>query len=167
VPHDTRDQVVDFVRSWADKTDLPVSRFLLGIGIGASTFHDWKHRFGKVNEHNAWAPRDQWLTGQEKEAVRLFARRHPLDGYRHLTFMMLDADVVACSPASVYRVLKAAGLLAGLSPTPTKKGTRFVQPLKPHEHGHVDVSYLNIAGAFYFLGSRQAAEHLRCGPRSV
>jgi hypothetical protein len=67
--------------------------------------------------------------------------------------MMLDADVVACSPASVYRVLRAAGLLAGHMPTPTKKGTGFVQPLRPHEHWHVDVSYLNIAGTFYFLCS--------------
>jgi hypothetical protein len=67
--------------------------------------------------------------------------------------MMLDADVVACSPASVYRVLKTAGLLAGSSPTPTKKGTGFVQPLAPHEHWHIDVSYLNIAGTFYFLCS--------------
>ena len=98
-------------------------------------------------------PRDHWLTDQEKEAIRLFARQHPLDGYRHLTFMMLDADVVACSPASVYRVLKTAGLLAGQSPTITKKGTGFVQPLLPHEHWHVDVSYLNIAGTFYFLCS--------------
>ena len=67
--------------------------------------------------------------------------------------MMLDADVVACSPASVYRVLKAAGLLAGQTPTPTKKGTGFVQPLRPHEHWHVDVSYLNVAGTFFFLCS--------------
>jgi putative transposase len=67
--------------------------------------------------------------------------------------MMLDADVVACSAASVYRVLQKAGLLGGASPTITKKGTGFVQPLKPHEHWHVDVSYLNIAGTFYFLCS--------------
>jgi putative transposase len=67
--------------------------------------------------------------------------------------MMLDADVAACSPASVYRVLKAAGLLAGQSPTPSKKGTGFVQPLAAHDHWHVDVSYLNIAGTFYFLCS--------------
>ena len=38
-------------------------------------------------------------------------------------------------------------------PVPTKKGTGFVQPLQPHEHWHVDVSYLNIAGTFYFLCS--------------
>jgi len=67
--------------------------------------------------------------------------------------MMLDADQVACSPTSVYRVLKKAGLLAGQAPKPTKKGTGFVQPLSPHQEWHVDVSYLNIAGTFYFLCS--------------
>jgi transposase-like protein len=123
------------------------------LGIGASKFHDWKQRFGKVNEHNAWVPRDHWLTLDEKERIMAFARAHPFEGYRRLTFMMLDANQVACSPTSVYRVLKTAGLLAGQTPTITKKGTGFVQPLKPHEHWHVDVSYLNIAGTFYFLCS--------------
>lgn len=98
-------------------------------------------------------PRDHWLTDDEKERICSFARAHPLEGYRRLTFMMLDADQVACSPSSVYRVLKGAGLLAGSSPAPTKKGTGFVQPLLPHEHWHVDVSHLNIAGTFYFLCS--------------
>ena len=82
-----------------------------------------------------------------------FARSHHDDGYRRMTFMMLDADVVACSPSSVYRVLKKFGLLAGQTPNVTKKGTGFVQPLKPHQEWHVDVSYLNIAGTFYFLCS--------------
>jgi putative transposase len=153
VPHDARDQLVDFVRSWSDKTDIPVARFLPWLGIGTSKFHDWKQRFGKVNEHNAWVPRDHWLTADEKERIVAFARAHPLEGYRRLTFMMLDADLVACSPTSVYRVLKGAGLLAGPTPPLTKKGTGFVQPLQPHEHWHVDVSYLNIAGTFYFLCS--------------
>jgi putative transposase len=123
------------------------------IGIGTSKFHDWKKRFGKVNEHNAWVPRDHWLTNDEKLRICAFARAHPLEGYRRLAFMMLDADEVACSPTSVYRVLKGAGLLAGAAPNITKKGTGFVQPLKPHEHWHVDVSYLNITGTFYFLCS--------------
>jgi putative transposase len=67
--------------------------------------------------------------------------------------MMIDADVAACSPASVYRVLKAAGLLERHNTKPSLKGTGFVQPLAPHEHWHVDVSYLNIAGTFYYLCS--------------
>jgi transposase InsO family protein len=153
VPHDTRDSIVDFIRTWNGKTNIPACRFCSWIGIGASKLHDWKERFGHVNEHNAWVPRDHWLTDDEQERIRSFARAHPFDGYRQLTFMMLDADVVACSPSSVYRVLKRAGLLAGSAPVPSKKGTGFVQPLQPHEHWHVDVSYLNIAGTFYFLCS--------------
>ena len=123
------------------------------IGITRSKYQDWVLRFGKVNEHNAWVPRDHWLTEEEFARICNFARQNPLEGYRRMTFMMLDADVVACSPSSVYRVLKKAGLLAGQTPNVTKKGTGFVQPLKPHQEWHVDVSYLNIAGTFYFLCS--------------
>jgi transposase-like protein len=145
--------LVDFVRDWSDKTDIPACRFLAWLGLSTSKFHDWKNRFGKVNEHNALVPRDHWLTDDEKERICVFARANSLEGYRRLTFMMLDANIVACSPASVYRVLKAAGLLAGSSPVPSKKGTGFVQPLVPHEHWHIDICYLNIAGTFYFLCS--------------
>ncbi len=123
------------------------------VGIGRSKYEDWRQRFGKVNEHNAWVPRDHWLTTDEADRICAFARQHPDDGYRRMTFMMLDADVVACSPASVYRVLKKNGLLAGQTPNVTKKGTGYVQPLQPHHEWHVDVSYLNIAGTFYFLCS--------------
>jgi len=98
-------------------------------------------------------PRDHWLTADEITRLCNFARQHPLEGYRRMTFMMLDADVVACSPASVYRVLKKAGLLAGQTPNVSKKGTGFVQPLKAHQEWHVDISYLNVAGTFYFLCS--------------
>ncbi len=67
--------------------------------------------------------------------------------------MMLDADVVAVSPATVYRVLKAAGVLDRWNTTPSKKGTGFVQPLVAHELWHIDISYVNLAGTFYYLCS--------------
>lgn len=67
--------------------------------------------------------------------------------------MMLDRNIVAVSPASVWRVLSKAGLLKKWNQKPSKKGTGFVQPLLPHEHWHVDISYLNICGTFYYLCS--------------
>jgi transposase InsO family protein len=106
-----------------------------------------------VNEHNAWVPRDHWLEAEEKRAILDFHAQYPLEGYRRLTFMMLDRDIAAASPASVYRVLKGAGVLANRAAQPSCKGTGFVQPLAAHQHWHVDVSYLNIAGTFYFLCS--------------
>ena len=36
---------------------------------------------------------------------------------------------------------------------PSLKGKGFDQPAKPHEHWHVDVTYINIAGTFFYLCS--------------
>ena len=47
-------------------------------------------RYGKVNEHNAWVPRDHWLEDWEKQAIIRFPFDYPLEGYRRLAFMMLD-----------------------------------------------------------------------------
>lgn len=121
--------------------------------MGTSKFYSWRERYGKANEHNALVPRDDWLLDEEKQAILDYHRRHPLDGYRRLAFMMLDDDVAAVSPSTVYRVLKNAGRLDRRWATPTKKGTGFVQPLRPHEHWHVDISYLNLGGTFYFLAT--------------
>jgi putative transposase len=57
-----------------------------------------------VNEHNGWVPRDFWLEDWEKQAIIGFHLKNPLEGYRRLRFMMLDADIVAVSPTSVARV---------------------------------------------------------------
>jgi len=67
--------------------------------------------------------------------------------------MMLDRDLVAVSPSSVWRVLSKAGLLEKWNKKPSKKGTGFVQPLRPHENWHVDIAYLNICGTFFYLCS--------------
>src|ERR1700730_2909824 len=67
--------------------------------------------------------------------------------------MMLDANIVAMSPASVWRVLSRAGLLRKCNGKPSKKGTGFEQPPEPHQHWHIDVSYLNVCATFYYLCS--------------
>ena len=123
--------MVDFVDHWTDCTELPVKRLIGWLSLGTSKFYDWRKRYGKVNEHNALVPRDDWLAAWEKRAIVDFHDRHPLEGYRRLTFMMLDADVVAVSPSSAYRVLKQAGRLDRQGQKPSKKGTGFVQPLPP------------------------------------
>jgi len=144
---------MDFVNEWSEKTEIAAGRFIAWLGIAKSKFYDWHSRYGKVNEHNGKIPRDFWLTDAERQAIIAFHLEHPDEGYRRLTFMMLDADVVAAAPTSVWRVLKQAGLLSPWNGKPSKKGTGFEQPLLAHEHWHVDVSYLNICGTFYYLCS--------------
>ena len=122
-------------------------------GIGSSKFYSWKKRYGRVNEHNSWIPRDHWLEPWEREAIIDFHAEHPHEGYRRLAFMMLDRDLVAASPATVYRVLREAGVLRRWKSEPSSKGKGFKQPLAPHQHWHIDVSHLNISGTFYYLCS--------------
>lgn len=151
MPPDTRDEVVDFVRHWAEQTGIPTRRVLGWAGIAASKFYDWGRRYGLVNEHNAWVPRDHWLEAWEREAIVRYYVEHPLEGYRRLAFMLLDEGTVAVSPSSVYRVLKERGLIEQWKRKASKKGTGFVQPMGPHEHWHVDLTYLNLGGTFYYL----------------
>ena len=106
----------------------------------APSIREWRDRYGKANEHKVLIPRDHWLEQWERDAIIEFHHQFPLEGYRRLTFMMLDRDIVAVSPSSTYRVLKGAGLLDGWKPKPSLKGAGFVQPLAPPEHWHVDVS---------------------------
>jgi transposase InsO family protein len=144
---------VDFVRRWPEKTEIGAGWFVGMLDVTASKFYDWRERYGKVNEQNGWVPRDFWLEDWEKQAIVGFHLKNPLEGYRRLTFMMLDADIVAVSPSSVWRVLDQAGLLSKWKGKPRKKGTGFEQPLAAHRHWHIDVSYLNIGGTFYYLCS--------------
>jgi putative transposase len=152
-PHSTRDEIVDYVRRWSDRTELPTKRLVQWIGLGMSKYYDWIKRYGQVNQHNRLVPRDHWLEAWEREAIVAFHWEHPLEGYRRLTYMLMDADRVAASPATVYRVLKQAGCFARWNRPESRKGQGFQQPLAPHEHWHIDITYVNIRGTFYYLTS--------------
>jgi transposase InsO family protein len=65
---------------------------------------------------------------------------------------MLDLNIAAVHPSSVYRILKKAGLLNKWNTSKRNlKGTGFKQPDYPHKHWHVDIKYLNFNGTFLFL----------------
>ena len=153
MPPDTRDAVVDFVRRFHTRTELSTRWIIEHLAMAPTQFYRWAERYGRVNTHNGRIPRDHWVTSEERAAILAYHDTHAPEGYRRMTFMMLDADVVAVSPATVYRVLKAAGVLDRWNGTPSTKGTGFVQPLAPHEHWHIDISYVNVAGTFYYLCS--------------
>lgn len=150
VAPDIRDAVVGFVTHWAAKTDRPVRVLLDWLALRPGKFYDWQKRVGQPNRHNDHQPRHFWLTEAEQEAIVAYQQDHPQTGYRRLAYMMLDADVVAVSPSSVYRVLQEAGALRRWA-EPSSKGTGFIQPEQPHQHWHIDIAYLNISGTFYYL----------------
>lgn len=143
--------MVDFLRKWSRKTGLANERLLQWLELSAGKYYDWAQRYGKINQHNGRVPRDFWLADWEKTAILAFQLRYPVEGYRRLTYMMIDADVVAVSPSSVFRVLRGAGRLVRFPRDCSKKGTGFQQPLASHEHWHIDIAHINIHGTFYYL----------------
>lgn len=139
------------MNKWSKITEISIARILPWVGLHKGKFHAWRDRYGKVNEHNGKIPREFWLQAWEKQAIIDFHASNPLNGYRRLSFMMVDANIVSVSPSSVRNVLKSAGLLDRKWCKPSKKGTGFSQPSGPHKHWHIDVTYINIAGTFFYL----------------
>ena len=139
------------MRDWSTRTEVLQDRFIRWLELPRGKFFEWRTRYGKANEHNGKVPRDFWLMRDEEQAILDFNAKYPLEGYRRLAFMMLDADIVAVSPSTVYRVLSKAGRLSRFPKSKSLKGTGFVQPEKAHQHWHVDMAYLNIGGTFYYL----------------
>lgn len=143
--------MVDCVTSLSTRTDLPVRPMLAHLGIAHAKYARWTASYGAVPTPHGPVPREHWLTPTERERILRFHERYPLEGYRRLSYMLLDSGEVAVSPSSVYRVLKHAGRLDRWTRTPSKKGTGFDQPTHAHAHWHIDFTYVNIAGTFYYL----------------
>ncbi|MCK6615335.1 MAG: hypothetical protein L6Q47_13930 [Ignavibacteriaceae bacterium] len=92
------------------------------------------------NQHNAPQPKKHWLLKEEKEATVTFTSINPNEGYRRLTYMMIDQNLVCCSPSSVYRVLKKAGLLNSWNKIKTSpKGSGYQEPTRPHQEWYTDI----------------------------
>lgn len=140
-----------FVQHWHTRTEYKVSWFIKQLGIRRSKFYDWVNREGEANQYGGQQPKHHWLTEKEKEAIITYYKQHRQMGYRRLTYMMLDENVVATSPSSVYRVLTTANLLQECIKEPSRKGQGFSQPKEPHQHWHIDITYINICGTFYYL----------------
>jgi transposase InsO family protein len=153
VPPGLRDAVVDFVRPFSARTEQSVRWVLARLGVAPAQYYRWITRYGHANTPNGPVPRDHWLHPAERDAILADHDTHAREGYRRMTYLMLDANVVAVSPATVYRVLRAAGVLDRWNRRPSRKGTGFVQPTRPHEHWHIDIRYVNLAGTFYYLCS--------------
>jgi len=144
---------VDYLNYWNKRTKISLAVMALALGITLSKFYDWHKRYGTPNFHNGKAPRDWWLEPWEVRAICDYKFAHPQEGYRRLTYMMLDEDIVAVAPTTTFRVLRTAGLLYRSTNKASLKGTGFKQPAAPHRHWHIDISYINLLGTFFYLTS--------------
>jgi transposase InsO family protein len=134
------------------KTNTPVNKLLTMIGLSSSKYYSWITRFEQPNNHNRIIPKKHWILDWEREAIINYAGTHIGEGYRRMTYMMMDDDIAAVSPSTTYRVLKSMGLLNRWNKIKkSSKGNGFEQPVLVHQHWHIDIKYVNFRGTFLFL----------------
>ncbi|MFW7381674.1 MAG: transposase [Oligoflexus sp.] len=153
VAPELRDDIVEDIERLCLLTGISLNSCLKTLGIRKPRFYDWKERKGLENKHNGMIPKDTWILESERQAIINYFEKNPLNGCRRLSFMMVDEDVAYVSANTVHRVLKAAGLIGSQSQKPSSKGKGFDQPSKPHAQWHIDISYINAGGTFYYLCS--------------
>ena len=135
-----------------DRASFPVNKALQLVELSRSTWFRWSRNGGRKPTPEIHAPKSHYLLEEEKKAIVAFKREHPEEGYRRLSFMMLDEKVAAVSPASVHRVLQDAGLSSRWTqPAGAAHRKGFIQPTRPHEQWHTDITYINVAGTHYFF----------------
>lgn len=153
IPRTLRNEIVNYIAHWHKRTKIALGVLLLWACISSSKYYNWRQRQDRENSHNGRVPKQHWLLPWEVEAIVDYRREHMDEGYRRLTYMMLDDNVVAVSPSSVYRVLKRNNLLLSAWRHQKTKGKGFNQPTRPHQHWHLDISYINFKGTFVYLAA--------------
>ena len=149
VPHDTRDEVVDYVNRWSKQAEVFKCRLLAWVA---------GRQVPRLAEALRQGQRAQRPGAPRSLAGNLGTTGHP--GLRKAVSLgrlssanLHDAGSRCGGRQSQQRLSGAqAGWQIGLVNS-RSLGTGFQQPVKAHDHWHVDISHVNIAGTFYYLCS--------------
>jgi len=142
--------VIRIVRQTKQRSGWPAHRTLAALGVPRSVYYGWLRR--ENLEDRAGAPcRVYEALPEERAAICEFALRYPKIGYRKLTWMMVDAQVVCVGESTVYRVLSEANLLSRWKRSERSSGEYHFRPSGPNQQWHTDVMYVWVAARFYFL----------------
>ncbi len=148
-------EVIAWVLKTEQRSGWPLHRILRALGVSRSRYYEWLTRQEAdrlEDEASKRAPLTRLLE-EEKAAICAFAQRHPKIGYRKLTWMMIDENIVSVDESSVYRVLSEADLLYRYKRADRSDGQYRFRPTDPNQQWHTDVMYIWVVGCWYFLVS--------------
>ncbi len=143
-----------------EESNLSVRKTLDKIGISRSTFYDW---YKKYEEHgydglacrhtdpgHIWNAIPEW----EKDRIVKVARDYPERSCREIACLVTDRYEYFISESSVYRILKARGLVSAPAYRIISAGEKFENPTKRvNELWQTDFTYFKIInwGWYYLL----------------
>lgn len=143
-----------------EESSLSIRQTLDKIGIGRSTFYDWYKKYaehgydGLASRHKhpgyIWNAIPEW----EKDRITKVAREYPERSCREIACLVTDRYEYFISESSVYRILKARGLVSAPAYRIISAGEKFENPTKRvNELWQTDFTYFKIInwGWYYLL----------------
>ena len=143
------------------RSEIGVNKTLREIGLNKSTFYNWYNAYSENGVDglipNKRSRNRQWnsIPQQQKNLVVKVALDHPELSSRELAYKITDEQQVFISESSVYRILKARGLITApahifmSASDEFKDKTTFV-----HQMWQTDFTYFKILGwGWYYLST--------------
>ena len=136
---------------------LPVRRTLDKIGIPKTTFYAWLDRYaaGGLDALEDRKPRPMRVWNRIPDEIRVKVIEHALDAPelspREVAVAFTDAEKTFVSEASVYRILKAEGLVTSPAFIVMKAADAFANPTTAiNQLWQTDFTYLKVTGWGWF-----------------
>lgn len=144
-----------------ERSQLPVRRTLARIGVAKSTFYAWYDRYTiggfDALEDRKPRPRRIWnrIPDEIRQSVIRLALEKPDLSPREIATAFTDQKRSYVSEASVYRLLKAQGLITSPAFLVMKAADRFANPTTAiNQLWQTDFTYLKVTGwGWYYLST--------------
>ena len=144
-----------------ETSPLPVRRTLAQVGIPKSTFYAWLDRYvaGGLDALEDRKPRPERVWNRIGDDVRqkviAFALDQPELSPREIAVAFTDQERTYVSEASVYRLLRAEGLITSPAFIVMKAAERFANPTSAiNQLWQTDFTYLKVTGwGWYYLST--------------
>ena len=138
---------------------VPKRLALRHMGIAPSTYYRWHRAYAcegmKGLEDRCSGPKRVWnrLTGEEQDGVVEQALLHPQEPPRQIAFLVTDRCGFSVSESTVYRILKAKGLIPDREVRSLPAAEEYKdKPRRINEQWQLDATYMKVAGwGWYFL----------------
>jgi len=143
--------VLALVDQTRQRSGWPVRRTLALLDVSAASYYRWARRQSQPRPA-ALTPRALLaLRPEERQAIVDYALAHPEVRHRELAWRMLDDDVCAVSPSSVYRVLAERELVQRWQPRRRSATGERTAPGRRDELWQTDIRYTKVGGRNYYL----------------
>lgn len=150
-----------------ERSDLGVNRTLAQIGINKSTFYNWYKAYldnGSGGLEPKHSTRQRWnaIPQEEKNIVVEISLEYTELSPRELSCKLSDTKGIFISESSVYRILRARGLITTPSHILLAAGNEFSQKTCfVHEMWQTDFTYFKILGWGWYYLSTVLDDHSR------